>query len=157
MRFGIGFVLGLGLAAAGAALDAQSGGHPHARFINPETTRTPTGYTHVVEVTGGRTVYIAGQVALDRDGNLVGPGDLRAQARQVFENLREALASVGGGFEHLVKTNMYVTDMAGLDGLREVRSEYLATPPPTSTLVQVVRLAREGFLLEIEAIAVVPE
>ena len=157
MRFGLSLGLGLGLAAAGAALGAQSDRHPHARFVNPEAMRTPTGYAHVVEVTGGRTVYIAGQVAIDRDGNLVGSGDLRAQARQVFENLETALASVGGGFEHVVKTNMYVTDMTDLDGLREVRREYLSGPPPTSTLVQVVRLAREGFLLEIEAIAVLPE
>ena len=155
MRFSNAAV-GLGLLTLGAGLGAQSD-HPHARFIQPEGIRASTAYTHVVEVTGGRTVYIAGQVAVDRDGTLVGPGDMGAQARQVFENLAAALASVGGGFEHLVKTNMYVTDMSDRDVLREVRSEYLAAPPPTSTLVQVVSLAREGFLLEIEAIAVLPE
>jgi|TARA_B100000315_G_C14538217_1_gene569516 enamine deaminase RidA (YjgF/YER057c/UK114 family) len=150
-------IVGLGLLTLGAGLGAQSGGYPHANFIQPEGIRASASYTHVVEVTGGRTVYLAGQVAIDAGGNLVGPGDLRAQAQQVFENLETALASVGGGFEHLVKTNIYVTDMADLAGLREVRSQYMADPPPTSTLVQVVQLAREGFLLEVKGIAVVPE
>jgi enamine deaminase RidA (YjgF/YER057c/UK114 family) len=76
-----------------------------ARFINPETMHRPTGYTHVVEVTGGRPVYIAGQVALDPTGALVGPGDVRAQARQVFDNLRLALQAVGATFEQVVKLN----------------------------------------------------
>jgi len=66
-----------------------------ANFVNPETMHHPAGYTHVVEVTAGRPVYIAGQVALDPTGALVGPGDIRAQARQVFDNLRAALQAVG--------------------------------------------------------------
>ena len=73
-----------------------------ANFINPETMHHPAGYTHVVEVTAGRPVYIAGQVAFDQAGALAGPGDIRAQARQVFENLRAALSSVGAGFEQVV-------------------------------------------------------
>ena len=68
-----------------------------ARFINPETVHPPFGYSHVVEVTAGRPVYIAGQVALDPAGVLVGPGDIRAQARQVFDNLQAALQAVGAG------------------------------------------------------------
>ena len=66
-----------------------------ANFINPETMHHPAGYTHLVEVTAGRLVYIAGQVALDSTGALVGPGDIRAQARQVFDNLQAALQAVG--------------------------------------------------------------
>ena len=69
-----------------------------ANFINPEAIHRPTGYTHVVEVTTGRPVYVAGQVTFDQAGALVGPGDIRAQARQVFENLRAALSSVGAGW-----------------------------------------------------------
>jgi enamine deaminase RidA (YjgF/YER057c/UK114 family) len=75
-----------------------------ARYINPDTMHRPTGYTHVVEVVAGRPVYISGQVALDPTGSLVGPGDIRAQARQVFDNLRAALQEVGAGFEQVVNS-----------------------------------------------------
>jgi enamine deaminase RidA (YjgF/YER057c/UK114 family) len=81
-----------------------------ANFINPETMHTPTGYTHVVEVTAGRPVYIAGQVALDPAGVLVGPDDIRAQTRQVFDNLQTALQAVGASFDQLVKLSYYLVD-----------------------------------------------
>jgi enamine deaminase RidA (YjgF/YER057c/UK114 family) len=85
--------------------DAASAQQPvTANFINPETMHHPAGYTHVVEVTAGRPVYIAGQVALDPAGVLVGPGDIRAQARQVFDNLQAALAAVGASFEQVVSS-----------------------------------------------------
>jgi enamine deaminase RidA (YjgF/YER057c/UK114 family) len=85
-----------------------------ANFINPETMHTPTGYTHVVEVTAGRPVYIAGQVALDPAGVLVGPGDIRAQARQVFDNLQAALQAVGASFDQVVKLTYYLVDATKL-------------------------------------------
>ena len=129
-----------------------------ARFINPPTIPKSSGYTQVVEVTGGRTIFISGQVALDAEGNLVGEGDFRAQAEQVFENLAAALESVGGGFEHVVKMNHFMTDMSQLNTLREVRSRYLsADNPPASTAVEITGLAHEKFLIEIEAVAVIPE
>ena len=132
--------------------------HPdHVRFINPPTMGTPPGYTHVVEVTGGRTVYIAGQVAIDQAGNIVGRGDFREQAQQVFENLKAALAAVGADFTNVVKLNIYVLDMAHLLTLREVRDRYVNTQhPPASTAVEVRRLARPELLLEIEAVASLP-
>lgn len=136
---------------------AQSARRPTVRFNNPPTLARPTGYSHVVDVTGGRTVYIAGQVALDRSGNVVGKGDLRAQTQQVFENLKAALESAGASFKDVVKINTYIVDMSQVQAMREVRARYFAENPPASTLVQVVRLAREEFLIEIEAIAVVPE
>src|SRR5258708_9922270 len=78
--------------------------HPaHFQFINPPTLSAPPGYTHVVEVTGGRTIYIAGQIALDRNGQVVGAGDFHAQAEQVFKNLQAALAAVAADFTHVVK------------------------------------------------------
>jgi enamine deaminase RidA (YjgF/YER057c/UK114 family) len=84
--------------------DASSAQIPvTANFINPEAMHRPTGYTHVMEVTAGRPVYIAGQVALDRSGAIVGPGDIRTQARQVFDNLQAGLQAVGAGFEQVVK------------------------------------------------------
>ena len=128
------------------------------RFLNPSTLATPPGYTHVVEVTHGRTVFIAGQVALDQAGRIVGLRDFRAQTQQVFENLKAALASVGADFTSVVKLNMYVVDISQLPVLREVRDRYVnTTNPPASTLVEVRRLAREEFLLEIEAVAHIPE
>ncbi len=127
-----------------------------ANFINPPAMHPPTGYTHVVEVTAGRPVYIAGQVALDPTGALVGPGDIRAQARQVFDNLRAALQAVGAGFEQVVKLNYYLLDATHLPVVREVRDEYVNTQqPPASTAVEVRRLFRDDLLIEVEAIAII--
>jgi 2-iminobutanoate/2-iminopropanoate deaminase len=124
---------------------------------NPPTLSKPTGYTHVVEVTGpGKTIYIAGQIALDKDGNVVGAGDMKAQAEQVFKNLQAALDAAGAKFSDVVKMNTYVTDMEQAPAVREVRARYFGDTVPASTLVQVVRLARPEFLLEIEVIAAVP-
>ena len=127
-----------------------------ANFINPETMHPPTGYTHVVEVTAGRPVYIAGQVALDPAGALVGPGDIRAQALQVFDNLRAALQAVGAGFEQLVKLTFYLVDATQLPIVREVRDQYVnLQQPPASTAVEVRRLFRDELLIEVEAVAVI--
>ena len=129
----------------------------HTRFTNPPTLAASPGYTQVVEVSGGRTLYISGQVALDAAGHLAGAGDVRAQLEQVFANLQTALAVAGATFAHVVKLNIYVLDMAALPILRAVRDRYVNTQaPPASTLVEVRRLAREEFLVEIEAIASVP-
>ena len=124
---------------------------------NPPALSTPTGYTHVVEVTGpAKTVYVAGQIALDKSGNLVGGSDMKAQAEQVFKNLEAALAAAGATFKNVVKMNMYTTDISQVQAIRDVRSRYLTSDLPASTLVQVVRLARPDLLLEIEVVAAVP-
>ena len=132
--------------------------HPtHIQFINPPGLATPPGFTQVVEVTGGRTVYISGQIATDQAFHVVGQGDFRSQAQQVFENLKVALASVGADFTHVVKMNIYLIDMTHLPILREVRDRYINTnQPPASTLVEVRKLALDGLLLEIEAIVSLP-
>ncbi len=126
---------------------------------NPQGLSTPRGYSHVVSVTGGRTLYVAGQVAFNAQGEIVGKGDLRAQARQVFENLRLALAGGGATFKDVVKFNTYVVNFKAEDlvALREVRAEALKdlTAPPASTLVGVQALANPDFLIEVEAVAVV--
>lgn len=132
--------------------------HPtHLQFINPPTMATPPGYSHVVEITGGRTVYISGQVAVDQSFRLIGKGDFHAQAQQVFENLKAALAAVGADFTHVVKLNIYLVDMTHLPILREVRDRYVNTHhPPASTAVEVRKLALDDLLLEIEAVASLP-
>lgn len=125
------------------------------RYINPTGLARPTGYTHVVVAPDGRTVYIAGQVALDSTGQLVGPGDFRRQAEQVIRNLQRALAGVGGTLEDVAKTTTFITDLKHLPALREVRTQYLDPKrPPASTLLVVSSLARPEFLIEVEAIAV---
>ncbi|HLH61767.1 MAG TPA: RidA family protein [Ktedonobacteraceae bacterium] len=132
--------------------------HPtHIQFINPPTMSIPPGFTHVVEVTGGRTIYLSGQVAVDQSFQIVGKGDFRAQAEQVFENLKAALAAVGADFTNVIKLNIYVVDMTNLPVLREVRDRYVNTHyPPASTAVEVSKLAFDDLLLEIEAVASLP-
>jgi len=126
------------------------------RFINPDTLSKPPGYTHVVEATTpGRIVYIAGQLGIDREGKL--SSDFRLQAVQTFENLKNALAAVGGQFQHVVKLNNYFVDMKYLPTFRQVRDSYLADKDrPASTTLAISGLAREGALLEVEAVAVLP-
>ncbi len=125
------------------------------RYVNPSGLVKPTGYTHVVVAPDGRTVYIAGQVAFDSTGAMVGEGDFAAQAEQVYRNLERALQSVGGSMADLVKTTTFITDIKNLPSLREVRSRRLSkTQPPANTLLQVSSLARPELLIEIEGIAV---
>ena len=130
----------------------------NVRFLNPETMPKPFGYTQVVEVRGGRTVYFSGQVALDAKGQIVGDGDFEAQVRQTFRNLEQGLKAVGMDFSHVVKLGLYVTDVANLPTVRRVRDEFVNTQnPPASTLVQVAALFRPEILFEAEAVAVAPE
>ena len=127
------------------------------RFLNPATMPQPVGYTQVVDVPGGRTIYIAGQIALDPKGQVVGPGDLHAQTVQVFENLGAALTAVGATFRQVVKFNYYLLDITQIAVVRRVRDQYIDTQqPPASTAVEVRRLFRDDFLIEVDAIAVVP-
>ena len=133
---------------------------PIHRFVNPPSIAKPGGYTHVVEATRpGRLIYIAGQLGLDRDNRLAGgPNDFRAQAEQTFVNLKNALAAVGAGFEHVVKLNNYLIDISHLPIFREVRDRFIDTAaPPASTTVAIAALARTGALIEVEAVAVVPD
>ncbi|HLZ61278.1 MAG TPA: RidA family protein [Ktedonosporobacter sp.] len=132
--------------------------HPdHIQFLTPTTLAPTPGYSHVVKVVGGQTLYLAGQVALDPSGKIVGPGDFRAQAQQAFENVKAALAAVGADFSHVVKLNMYVVDRSHLPILREVRDLYVNTQaPPASTTVEVRSLFRPEFLIEVDATASLP-
>ena len=129
------------------------------RFSNPKTMAKPPGYTYVVEATGpNRLIFIAGQLGLDMDNQLVGSaGDFRAQAFKAFQNLKLALESAGASFKDVVKINNYLVDMSHIGIFREVRDEFVNTAaPPASTTVAISQLARPGALFEIEAIAVLP-
>jgi enamine deaminase RidA (YjgF/YER057c/UK114 family) len=125
-------------------------------LLVPNTMPKSVGYSQVATVTGGTIVFVAGQVALDKSGNVVGKDDFRAQVQQVFENLKAAMEAAGGTFDDVIKLNSYVLDLSHLPEFREVRDKYVNVKnPPTSTAVQVPRLFRPEFLVEIEAVAVV--
>ncbi len=126
---------------------------------NPKTMPPPTGYSQVAEVTKGKIVLIAGQVAHDTAGNLVGENDFRAQVEQVFKNLDAAVRAAGGTFRDIVKINNYCVasvDPAEIAACRDVRDRYVNTAaPPVSTFIYVSRLVRPGWLFEVDAMAVI--
>ena len=124
-------------------------------YINPEELTKPTGYTHVVKAAEGRTVYVSGQIAFDKQGNVVGANDFRRQTVQVFDNLTAALAAAGATFDDVVKVTTFITDMKNAPVLREVRAQYFGKNPPAGTLVQITGLVLPELMIEVEAIAVV--
>lgn len=112
-------------------------------------------YTQVVSVSGtGRMIFVAGQIARDGDGNCVGKGDMRAQIQQVGENLKRCLEAAGASLADIVKTNTFVTDYEEYAKHADMRMRYFGPATPTSTTVEVKRLAGRDFMIEIEAIAV---
>jgi len=128
-------------------------------IFNPPDMMKPAGYSHVAKVSGGTLVYIAGQVSADASGQLVGEGNLEAQADQVFRNLKAAVEAAGGTMADIIKMNVYLVaevDTSEVPKFRAVRDRYVnVEKPPASTLVVVTRLARPGWLIEIEAVAAV--
>ncbi len=133
--------------------------HPNFRFSNPSQLSKPPGYSHVVEITSGKMIYLAGQVALDNAGNIVGKDDYRAEIQQVFTNIKAALEAVGASFQNVVKLNYYISDTvddAQFFAYREVRDRFVDTAnPPVATVLVIRRFFRAEFLIEIEAVAVV--
>ncbi|MCS6851324.1 MAG: RidA family protein [Gemmataceae bacterium] len=128
------------------------------QFLNPPGLSPTSGWTHVVATRGGKTIYVSGQVAVNERGEVVGKGDLRAQTKQTFENLKIALTSAGASFADVVKMNIYVVGLKPemVPIIREVRREYVSKEhPPASTMVGVTSLVGPDWLIEIEAIAVV--
>ena len=104
----------------------------------------------------GKVLHISGQVSQDADGTLVGVGDITAQTRQVLSNIRKILDAVGGQMSDIVKVTVFVKDMSMLDEIHNVRSEFFTPPYPASSLVQVTDLVNPDYLIEIEAVAVIP-
>ena len=123
--------------------------------INPEGMTTPTSYSHLVKY--DNLMFIAGQVAMDGGGNLIGDGDMAAQFRQVMENLKSVLASEGADFSDIVKITIFTVDVDTLRStVMDIRAEYFGNNAPASTLVGIERLASPEFLVEVEAIAIKP-
>lgn len=132
---------------------------PSKEFSSPDTLMPPAGYSHIAKVNRGTTVYLAGQVSSDASGKLIGEGNFERQAEQVFGNLKIAVEAAGGTMADIVKLNIYLVaevDQSEVPKLRAIRDRYVnAASPPASTLVVVTRLARPGWLLEIEAVAAI--
>ena len=124
------------------------------RFINPEGMWRSTGYSHIVETRASRTLYLSGQIAVDEDGNLVAPGDMAAQAEQVFQNIGTLLASVGASFSDVVKITYFVADVSQMQAIRDVRDKYFTDRErmPASTAVGAA-LIQPGLMLEVEMLA----
>lgn len=121
-------------------------------IVSPPTVHKTTGYSHAIRC--GNTLYISGQVAQDMNGKLVGPGDIKAQGEQVYANLKAIVESCGGTMDSIVKITTYVTSLAYRPALAEVRSRFFSTEPPASTFVVISSLADPGYLVEVEAVAV---
>ena len=116
----------------------------------------PPGYSQAIKVTGAQTIlFLAGQVAYDKDGGAAHRGDFKAQARQVFACVRALVEAGGGTLGNVVKITTYVTDVRHRPEFREVRDEFFGVRGPASTLVEVSKLSHPDYLIEIEAIAVV--
>jgi enamine deaminase RidA (YjgF/YER057c/UK114 family) len=125
-------------------------------LINPDGLATPESYTHVVVATGSRLVFVAGQVADDADGNLVGAGDLAVQARRAFANLGRALAAAGARPQQVARITIYVVGHRPeyLPLISEARIAVFGDHKPADTLLGVETLAEPGYLIEVEAVAV---
>jgi enamine deaminase RidA (YjgF/YER057c/UK114 family) len=125
------------------------------RHVHPDTLHATPNYSHAV-VAHGPLVLVSGQIGLDRAGNLVGPGDIEAQATQVLRNLETALAAAGTHLDQVVRLGVLITDRANIPAWRAVRDRFFQPPWPASTLM-VCGLAREELLIEVEATALLPE
>lgn len=125
------------------------------RLLNPPTLHRST-YSHAAAVEGGTLIVTAGQVAFDREGKVVGIGDIAAQTHQTYANLRDALKAAGADFSHVIKVTTYVTDPASLSIARDIRMKYMPFPEqPVSTGLVVARLAHPDLLIEVEMMAFV--
>jgi enamine deaminase RidA (YjgF/YER057c/UK114 family) len=125
--------------------------------LNPEGLPVPRGSYSLVNIAQpGRMVFIAGQTASDHDGKVVGVGDAKEQTRFVLGKIRRAVEAAGGTMNDIVALNVFSTDVHHHRDINETRREVLGSNFPTSTMVQVVALARPELLLEVNAIAVIP-
>ena len=127
---------------------------PFSTIATPEA-KPVANYKMATRMEGGRLLYIAGQVAWDPSGNIVGKGDVRAQARQTFQNLRQVLQAAGGDLKDLMKITTYITKIENFPAVMEARGEVFQGELPASTLIVVTSLFHPDFLIEVEGIAAV--
>ena len=127
---------------------------PFSTIATPEA-KPVANYKLATRLDSGRLVYIAGQVAWDASGNIMGKGDIRAQARQVFQNLRNVLQAAGGDLKDLMKITTYITKLEDFPAVAEVRSSVFQGELPASTLIVVKSLFHPDFLIEVEGVAAI--
>lgn len=127
----------------------------NSTYMNPSGIADPSASGFSAVVKAGNTVYIAGMVAQDENGNVIGAGDAEEQTRQIWRNIEVAVKAAGGSLADIVKTTTYVTGIEHGAAVRKVRGELFASNPPTSTLLVVSELANPAYVVEIESIAVV--
>ena len=127
------------------------------KLINPDGLPTPRSYTHVAIATGSTMIFVAGQVADDADGHLVGPGDLARQARQAFANVGRCLAAAGARPDQVARITIYVVGHRPeyLPAISEARQAVFGDHRPTDALLGVETLAEPGYLIEVDAIAII--
>jgi 2-iminobutanoate/2-iminopropanoate deaminase len=140
---------------------AWSQGTPNnVQFYNASGLAAPKGYSHtaIVDLGNCKMVIISGQVALDKQGNLVGKDNMEQQAGQVFLNLKTILEELHGSMDDIVKLGFFITDAGQIQAVRSARDKYInVNNPPASTLVQVSRLFRPDLMIEVEATAIIPK
>lgn len=130
----------------------------YSKIINPPTLSKPTGYSQAAEIDLGKSkmLIISGQVALDVNGKIVGEQNFEQQTEQVFKNIKAIVEHSGGTMNDLVKITIYLRDVSNINKFREIRNKYInVNSPPASTLVEITDLARDEFLVEVEAMAVI--
>ena len=129
------------------------------QFLSPPELNPTSGFSHVVTATGGKTIYVSGQVSVNQRAEVVGKGDMRAQVEHVFQNLKLALAAAGATFDDVVKITYFVVDLKPehVVHILEIRGKHLNMKnPPASSLVGVAALVVPDWMVEIELVAVVP-
>lgn len=129
-------------------------------FKNAGSVSIPAGYSHAAEIDLGNCIMLllSGQVPLDKEGNLVGKGDLAKQAEQGFQNIKSIMEEAGGTMDSIVTTGVFLTDITQVQKFRDVRNRFInPEKPPASTLVQISKLFSDDWLIEIEATAVIPK
>jgi enamine deaminase RidA (YjgF/YER057c/UK114 family) len=154
------WILGVSAALTSVGAAQEKAASPTVKFENSPAMAAPTGYSYAAVVSGGKMIFLSGQVGFNKQGEMVGKGDFHAQAAQVFTNLKQALAAAGATPKDIVKLNYYVVGLNHdkLVALRDVRDQYVDKEhPPASTLAGVQALFRDDAMLEVEAVAVIPQ
>ncbi len=123
--------------------------------ITSADAKPVANYKMATRMEGGHLLYTAGQVARDAEGNVLAPGDIRTQAREVFQNLRRVLQAAGGDLTDLLKITTYLTRREDVPAVAEVRAEFMSGELPPSTLIVVARLAQSDLLIEVEGMAAI--
>ncbi len=131
---------------------------PKTQIVSPKLSRPSGHFSHATAVAArGTLLFISGMVARRADGTIVGVGDIEAQTRQVCENVKAAVEAAGGTLDDVCRIDVYVRNMEHFDVIHKVRRDYFKAPPPASTMVEVTKMTSPEYLIEINAIAVLPD